>query len=45
MPASQTILIFIGAPLGLFLLISGIVWAATAPKGAGSSALERPDSF
>ena len=45
MPAYQTILIFVGAPVGLFVLISGIVWAATAPKGGGSSALERPDQI
>jgi len=44
MPASQTILIFVGAPIGLFFLIAGIVWAATAPKGGGTDALERPES-
>ncbi|HUW78382.1 MAG TPA: hypothetical protein VMV52_06500 [Candidatus Nanopelagicaceae bacterium] len=43
MPASETILIFVGAPLGLFALIAGIVWAATSPRGGGTSALERPD--
>jgi hypothetical protein len=43
MPASQTILIFVGAPIGLFVLIAGIVWAATSPKGGGADALERPD--
>jgi len=43
MPASETLLVFVGAPLGLFALIATIVWVATSPKGGGSNALERPD--